>query len=65
MAKLKVGQKVILKSTGQTGKVLMIDKVNGTALVDIDGEITRFSQDLLLIISTLRSIWMIFRSFFK
>jgi hypothetical protein len=65
MAKLKVGQKVILKSTGQTGKVLMIDKVNDTALVDIDGEITRFSQDLLLIISTLRSIWMIFRSFFK
>jgi hypothetical protein len=65
MAKLKVGQKVILKSTGQTGKVLMIDKVNDTALVDIDGEITRFSQDLLLIISTLRSIWMIFRSIFK
>jgi hypothetical protein len=65
MAKLKVGQKVILKSTGQTGKVLMIDKVNDTALVDIDGEITRFSQDVLLIISTLRSIWMIFRSFFK
>jgi hypothetical protein len=65
MAKLKVGQKVILKSTGQTGKVLMIDKVNDTALVDIDGEITRFSQDLLLIISTLRSIWMIFRSFFR
>ena len=65
MAKLKVGSTVKITGTKTTGKVLKINRINGTAIVQTLEDVHEITLDLIEVVSSLQVLILMIRSIFK
>ena len=65
MAKLKVGSTVKITGTKTTGKVLKINRINGTAIVQTLDYVHEITIDLIEVVSSLQVLILMIRSIFK
>ena len=65
MAKLKVGSTVKITGTQTTGKVIKINRINGTAIVQTLEDVHEITLDLIEVMSSLQVLILMIRSMFK